>query len=69
MKFLKLVLPLLLVGWMVLAEVWLVAECVLLLVTSVLAAVALLRHQARLPDVSLARLRWGLWMVNLKGRQ
>jgi len=62
------ILPLLLLWWLILAELWLAAECVLILVSAVLVAVALARHEAKLGDVSLTRLRFGLFMVDL-GRQ
>ncbi len=64
-----LVLPLLLVWWLILAELWLAAEAVLILVTgsAVLAVLAL--RKARPRDVTLTRLRFGLFMVDLKGGQ
>lgn len=61
------VLPFLLLWWLLLAELWLAAECVLILVTSALAAIALARHEARLSDVTLSRVRFGLRIVDLKG--
>jgi len=62
------ILPFLLLWRLILAELWLAAECVLILVSAVLVAVALARHEAKLGDVSLTRLRFGLFMVDL-GRQ
>ncbi len=61
-----LVLPFLLLWWLVLAELWLAAECALILATAVLAVIALIRHEAKLGDVTLSRLKWGLWMVDLR---
>lgn len=63
------ILPLLFLWWCLLAELWLSAETVLFLVTGVLAVVAVALHGARWSDVTLSRLRWGLFMVDLKGRQ
>jgi len=63
------ILPLLLLWWLVLAEVWLAAESVLLLVTAVPAAAAAVFGDAHVRDVTVTRLRWGLFMVNLKGGQ
>src|ERR1035437_6008245 len=63
-----LVLPLLLLWWMPLAELWLTAETVLITVTGVAVLVALARKESRPGDVTLTRLRCGLWMADLKGR-
>ena len=63
-----LVLPLLLLWWMLLAELWLTAETVLITVTGVAVLVALALRGARPGDVTLSRLRFGLWMADLKGR-
>ena len=63
-----LVLPLLLLWWMLLAELWLTAETVLITVTGVAVLVALVARQAGPGDVRLTRLRFGLWMADLKGR-
>ena len=63
-----LVLPLLLLWWMLVAELWLTAETVLITVTGVAVLVALARKESRPGDVTLTRLRWGLWMADLKGR-
>ena len=63
------VLPFLLLWWLVLAELWLAAECALILVTALVVAAALIRHEARLSDITLSRLRFGLRMADLKGRQ
>ena len=62
------VLPLLVLWWMLLAELWLAAECVLITVTGVAVLVALALRQARPGDVRLTRLRWGLFMADLRGR-
>lgn len=50
-----------------LLEAWIAAESVLFLVTGILALVAVARREARLSQVTTARLRWGLYMVDLKG--
>lgn len=63
------VLPLLVLWWLLLAEVWLAAECAVLLFTAVLVAAVLVTRGARWSDVTLSRLRFGLFMVDLKGRQ
>jgi hypothetical protein len=63
-----LVLPLLLLWWMLLAELWLAAETVLITVTGLAVLVALVARQAGPGDVTLSRLRFGLWMADLKGR-
>ena len=59
-------LPLWLLCWLLLAEVWLAAEAVLFLVTGIMAVVALLRHEARWSEVKLTKLRWGLFMVDVR---
>jgi len=61
------VLPLLLLWWMVVAEAWLAAECVLITVTGVAVLAVLVLRQARPGDVRITRLRSGLFMVDLKG--
>jgi len=61
-----LVLPLWLLWWMLVAEVWLTAECAVLLFTGVLVASALATRGAKWSDVTLSRLRWGLFMVDLR---
>jgi len=63
-----LVLPLLLLWWLLLAELWLAAETVLTTVTGVAVLAVLALRQARPGDVRLTRLRFGLVMVDLKGR-
>ena len=60
------VLPFWLLWRLVLLELWLAAECVLLLVTGILAAIALIRREAKPSDVTLSRLRWGLFMVDVR---
>ena len=62
------VLPFLLLWWMILAELWLAAESVLITVTGLAVLVALALRGARPGDVTLSRLRFGLWMADLKGR-
>ena len=54
--------------WMVAAELWLAAETVVLLVTGIVVIVALARRQAKVSGVTLTRLRFGLWMIDVKGR-
>jgi len=51
---------------LLLAEVWIAAECALLLATAVLAVVAVVRHEARCGEVTMTRLRFGLWMVDVR---
>ena len=63
------ILPLLVLWWLILAEVWLAAECVLLVVTGIAVLAVLVLRQARPGDVTLTRLRFGLVMVDLKGGQ
>ena len=60
------VFPFLLLWWMLLAELWLAAECGVLLFTGILVAVALARREARLSGVTLTRLRFGLVMADLR---
>jgi hypothetical protein len=60
--------PFLALWWLLLAELWLAAESVLITVTGVAVLVALARKEARPGDVTLTRLRFGLAMVDLKGR-
>ena len=61
-----LVLPFLLLWWLFLAELWLAAECAVLLFTGILVAVALARRESRLSGVTLTRLRFGLVMADLR---
>jgi len=61
------VLPLWLLWWMIVAEVWLAAESLVLVVTGVLVIVALARRQAKVSGVTLTRLRFGLFMLDVKG--
>ena len=61
------VFPFALLWWLLLAEVWIGAEALLILVTGVLAAVAV-AGDAKLSDVTFTRLRFGLFMVNVRGR-
>ena len=60
------VIPLLLLWWMIIAELWLAAESLVLAVTAVLVLVALARRQARVSGVKLTRLRFGLWMIDVR---
>jgi hypothetical protein len=48
-------------------QLWLAAESAVLMVTAVLVIVALASRGARFGDVTLRRLRFGLWMLDLKG--
>jgi hypothetical protein len=57
------VLPLLLLWWALLAEAWIAVESVLLLLTGILAVIALAAKQARPGDVTVTWLRWGLFMI------
>jgi hypothetical protein len=59
--------PFLLLWWLLLAELWLTAETVLITVTGVAVLVVLALRQARPGDVRLTRLRFGLFMADLKG--
>lgn len=59
------VFPFALLWWLLLAEVWIGAEALLIIVTGVLAAVAV-AGDAKLSDVTFTRLRWGLFMITLK---
>ncbi len=58
--------PFLILWWMILAELWLAAESVIFLVTGIAVLAVLALRQARPGDVRLTRLRWGLWMVDLR---
>lgn len=49
-----------------LLEAWIAAETALFLATGILAAVAVARHEARVSEVTTARLRFGLYMVDLR---
>ena len=60
------VLPLWLLWWMIVAEVWLAAESLVLVVTGVLVIVALARRKAKVSGVTLTRLRFGLFMVDVR---
>jgi hypothetical protein len=61
------VVPLWLFWWMIIAELWLAAESAVLTVTGVLVIAALASRGARFGDVTLRRLRFGLWMIDVKG--
>jgi len=63
-----LVLPLWLLWWMLVAEAVLAAEAVVFAVTGIMALAVVAGRGARFGDVTLARLRWGLVMINLKGK-
>jgi len=58
--------PLWCLYWMIVAEVWLAAESLVLVVTAVLVLVALVRRQAKVSGVKLTRLRFGLFMVDVR---
>ena len=59
--------PFLALWWLFLAELWLAAECAVILFTGILVLAALALRGVRPGDVTLTRLRWGLFMVDLKG--
>ena len=59
--------PLWLLWWLIVAEAWLAAETLVLLVTGVLVLVALARRQAKVSGVTMTRLRWGLFMLDVRG--
>lgn len=61
-----LVLPLLAMAWLLMAELWMAAECVLIAVSAAAAVVAMVRHHARLSDVTMVRLRWHLFMIGVR---
>ena len=61
------VLPFLLLWWLLLAEAWLAAETAVFIVTGIMALAVVAGRGARFGDVTLARLRFGLVMVNLRG--
>jgi uncharacterized membrane protein len=63
------VLPLWALWWMVVIEVWLAAETLVLLFTGALVAAALIARSGMGSDVTLTKLRFGLWMVDLKGKR
>jgi hypothetical protein len=63
-----LVLPLWALWWLLVAEVWLAAEAAVFLVTGITVLAVLVMRQARPGDVKLTRLRWGLFMVDLRRR-
>ena len=65
---LAVIAPFWLLWWMLLLEVWLAAEAVLITVSGVAVLVVLALRQARPGDVRLIRLRFGLVMVDLRGR-
>jgi hypothetical protein len=62
-----LVLPFAALWWLVLAELWVCAEALLLAVTGGLVLLDLARRVIRLSDVTVARLRWGLFGFDVKG--
>jgi hypothetical protein len=61
------VLPFAFVWWLLLAELWLCAEAVLLAVSGILVLADLARRQIRFADITVMRLRWGLFVVAPKG--
>jgi hypothetical protein len=60
-------LPFAVTWWLLLAELWVCAEMLLVTVTGGLALLAVLRREARPADVTVMRLRWGLFQIGLKG--
>lgn len=60
------VLPFLFLWWLLLAELWVAAECAVFLFTAILVALTLATGGAGFGDVTLTRLRWGLWMADLR---
>jgi hypothetical protein len=62
-----LILPFAFVWWCLLTELWLAAEFLLLTVTGLAAITAVLRHEARPGNIALTSLRYGLFMIGLKG--
>lgn len=59
--------PFLIVWWLLLAEAWIVAEALLLAVTGILVIVDLCRRTARFEDIRVTGLRWGLFILDVKG--
>lgn len=45
---------------------WLAVECAVILVTGILALAVVAARGARLSDLTLTRLRWGLVMIDLR---
>jgi hypothetical protein len=65
------ILPLWLLWWAVVIEVWLAAESAVLMVTAVMVIAALARQAfkgAGIGDVTMTRLRFGLWALAVKGK-
>lgn len=60
-------LPFLLLWWLILAEVWVLAEIALLAVSGGLALTDLARRRVRFADITVTSLRWGLLVIDLKG--
>jgi hypothetical protein len=54
---------------LLLLEAWLTAELVLLLASAALCVTAVVKGEASAREVTMSRVRWGLWMVNLKGEK
>lgn len=62
-------LPFALLWWLLLAELWLCAEAVLLVVSGVLTGYALARRQVRFADVTVTGLRYHLFVIDPDGAQ
>jgi hypothetical protein len=62
-------LPFWLTWNLVVWSLWVYAEVLVFLFTAIAALVVVAGKEARLSDLTMTRLKWGLWMVDLKGRQ
>jgi hypothetical protein len=62
-----LVFPFVVLWWLLLAEVWIGAEALLIIVTGVLVLVLVVTREAKPADITVMRLRWHLFMITLKG--
>lgn len=62
-------LPFILTWWVLLAEAWVCAELLLVIVTGAAAIGAVLHREAKPADITLIPLKWHLRMIGLKGRR
>jgi hypothetical protein len=62
------VFPFVVLWWLLAAELWLCAEALLIVVTGVLVLALLIMREAKPGDITIERLRWGLFMIGLRGR-
>jgi hypothetical protein len=62
------VFPFVALFWLLAAELWLCAEALLIIVTGVLVLALVVMREAKPADVTVMRLRFGLFMISLRGR-